>query len=128
MNCALNLGGSSDLALHTRHSAVFTLTPVACGTWYQSRNQQGKLDEVGYVDTRFFGPSGGPTLGQAVAVSGAAASPNMGYHTSSAAVTFVLTLFNARLGCGWAIRARRAAIAGTRCAPRCPRTGARSRA
>src|SRR5262249_32846213 len=26
VNCALNLGGSSDLALHTRHSASFTLT------------------------------------------------------------------------------------------------------
>ena len=97
VNCALNLGGSSDLALHTRHSAVFTLTPVACGTWYRSRNQQGKLDEVGYVDTRFFGPSGGPTLGQAVAVSGAAASPNMGYHTSSV-TAFLLTIFNVRLG------------------------------
>src|SRR5262245_15602956 len=97
VNCALNLGGSSDLALHTRHSAIFTLTPVACGTWYRSRNQQGNLDEVGSVDTRFFGPSGGPTLGQAVAVSGAAASPNMGYHTSSV-TAFLLTIFNVRLG------------------------------
>ncbi|MET0225351.1 MAG: hypothetical protein ABW187_02820, partial [Dokdonella sp.] len=37
------------------------------------------------------------TLGSAIAISGAAVSPNMGYH-SSAAVTFLLTLFDARLG------------------------------
>ena len=37
------------------------------------------------------------SLGTAVAISGAAASPNMGYH-SSPALTFIMTLFNARLG------------------------------
>ena len=34
VNCALNLGGSSDLALHTRHSASFTLSPLHCGSSY----------------------------------------------------------------------------------------------
>lgn len=97
VNCALNLGGSSDLALHTRHSTIFTLTSLACGTWYRSRDQQGNAEELGYVDTPYFGPDGGPTLGQAIAVSGAAASPNMGYHTSSV-TAFLLTLFNVRLG------------------------------
>ena len=29
VNCALNLGGSSDLALHTRHSASFTMSPAS---------------------------------------------------------------------------------------------------
>jgi hypothetical protein len=37
------------------------------------------------------------TLGSATAISGAAVSPNMGYH-SSPAVTFLLTVFDARLG------------------------------
>jgi hypothetical protein len=37
------------------------------------------------------------TLGTAVTISGAAASPNAGYH-SSPIVTFLMTLFNARLG------------------------------
>ena len=37
------------------------------------------------------------TLGKAVSVSGAAASPNMGYHTSPV-VSFLLTVFNLRLG------------------------------
>src|SRR5262249_40439055 len=43
------------------------------------------------------GYAGGITLGTAISLSGAAASPNMGYH-SSPAMTFVMTLFNARLG------------------------------
>ena len=40
---------------------------------------------------------GHPTLAQAVSVSGAAASPNMGYHTSPV-IAFLLTVFNLRLG------------------------------
>jgi hypothetical protein len=98
VNCALNLGGSSDLALHTRHSAAFTLTPLRCGSAYESRDQHGTAIELGYVATNTFGGLGGaPTLGQAISVSGAAASPNMGYHTSPV-VAFLMTLFNVRLG------------------------------
>ena len=97
VNCALNLGGSSDLALHTRHSAIFTLTPIHCGSRYVSRDLNGNR-ELGYIPTdRYGGDDGQPTLGQAISVSGAAASPNMGYHTSPV-VAFVMTLFNARLG------------------------------
>jgi hypothetical protein len=94
-NCTLNLAGSSDLVLHSRHSASFTLTPLHCGS---------DRPKVG------FAPTGGPTprasmasfaggvkLGQAVAVSGAAASPNMGYNTNPL-VAFLLTMFNVRLG------------------------------
>ena len=39
----------------------------------------------------------GVKLGQAMAISGAAASPNMGYH-SSPALSFLMTAFNVRLG------------------------------
>jgi hypothetical protein len=98
VNGALNLGGSSDLALHTRHSASFTLTPLYCGSAYESRDQSGNDAEVGYIPTsQYGGVESAPTLGQAISVSGAAASPNMGYHTSSV-TAFLLTLFNARLG------------------------------
>ena len=98
VNCALNLGGSSDLALHTRHSAVFTLSPLYCGSPYVSRNQAGEGGPLGYVRTEAYGGhTAAPTLGQAISVSGAAASPNMGYHTSPV-VAFLLTLFNVRLG------------------------------
>jgi hypothetical protein len=85
-NCALNLSGSSDLALHTRHSASFSLTPLRCGA---------DRRRVGYASTSGFAK--GVKLGQAVAISGAAASPNMGFNTSPL-VAFLLTMFNVRLG------------------------------
>jgi hypothetical protein len=98
VNCALNLGGSSDLALHTRRSAAFTMNALFCGSAYKSRSQSGESEELGYVPTpRYGGRSASPTLGQAISVSGAAASPNMGYHTSPV-VAFLLTVFNVRLG------------------------------
>lgn len=98
VNCALNLGGSSDLALHTRHSAIFTLSPLFCGSPYVSRSQSGSGTPLGYVETSVYGGhTSAPTLGQAISVSGAAASPNMGYHTSPV-VAFLLTVFNVRLG------------------------------
>jgi len=37
------------------------------------------------------------SLGTAMAISGAAASPNMGYHTSPP-LAFLMTVFNVRLG------------------------------
>jgi Patatin-like phospholipase len=90
LNCSLNLGGSSDLALHTRHSASFSLTPFRCGS---------DRPRIGYAPTRDGENAfaGGVMLGQAVAVSGAAASPNQGYNTSPL-VAFLLTMFNVRLG------------------------------
>jgi len=92
VNCTLNLAGSPDLALNTRHSASFCLTPQYCGS---------DRPKVGYVPTGAPGSpdsfAGGVHLGQAVAISGAAASPNMGYNTSPL-VAFLLTMFNVRLG------------------------------
>ena len=101
VNCALNLGGSSDLSLHTRQSANFTLTPLRCGSRYIRTDENGAKPpemEIGYMVTEMFGGKDGqPTLGQAISVSGAAASPNMGYHTNPV-VAFLMTLFNVRLG------------------------------
>src|SRR5262249_47265759 len=85
-NCALNLSGSSDLALHTRRSASFSLTPLFCGA---------DRERVGYSPTQSF--ANGVMLGQAVAVSGPAGSTNMGFNTSPL-VAFLLTMFNVRLG------------------------------
>lgn len=93
-NCTLNLAGSSDLALNTRHSASFMLTPRRCGS---------DRPKVGYAPTGKYAYTGGSgfadnvMLGQAVSISGAAASPNMGYNTSPL-VSFLLTMFNVRLG------------------------------
>ena len=84
VNVTLNLVETTRLAWQQRKAASFTMTPLHCGS-----------ADVGYRDTARYG--GGITLGTAVSISGAAASPNMGYH-SSPVVGFVMTIFNARLG------------------------------
>jgi hypothetical protein len=84
LNLALNLVAGSRLAWQQRKAASFTVSPSHCGS-----------RELGYRPSDKYG--GGITLGTAVAISGAAASPNMGYH-SSPLVGFIMTLFNARLG------------------------------
>ena len=93
VNCALNMGGSSDLALHTRHSRSFTISPYFTG----SSNAVPGSNDKGYRDTEKYSGKREPTLALAISVSGAAASPNMGYHTSPV-VAFLLTVFNVRLG------------------------------
>ena len=52
---------------------------------------------MGYQRSKHYGRREGISLGGAITISGAAASPNMGYH-SSPLVTIIMTLFNARLG------------------------------
>lgn len=89
VNCSLNLGGSSDLGVHTRHSASFVITPLRSGA---DRKRVGYAKSYGSQESF----AGGVPLGQAISVSGAAASPNMG-HNSSPLVAFLLTMFNVRL-------------------------------
>ncbi|MBN1568025.1 MAG: patatin-like phospholipase family protein [Acidobacteria bacterium] len=92
INCAVNLGSTSELDLHTRHSASFFITPDYIGS------QRPQSDKILFAKLDPQMSSGRlPLLGQAIAVSGAAANPNMGYHTSSS-VAFLMTLFNVRLG------------------------------
>ena len=90
LNVALNLVGGSDLAWQDRKAAPFSVSRLHSGSSY-----------VGYRSSTRYGYSSGLdraiSLGTAVAISGAAASPNMGYH-SSPLVTFLMTLFNVRLG------------------------------
>ena len=53
---------------------------------------------IGYrSSTKYGGEEGGISLGTAMAISGAAASPNQGYN-SSPSVAFLMALFNVRLG------------------------------
>jgi len=87
LNTTLNLVSGSNYAWQERKAAPFSITPLHAGSWY-----------VGYRPSEQYGnPDGGISLGTAVAISGAAASPNMGYH-SSPAIGFLMTLFNVRLG------------------------------
>lgn len=95
VNMALNVVASSRLAWQERKAEPFTATPLHCGTATFSGTTAHSL---GYRPTAEYGSrNGGMTLGTALAISGAAASPNMGYH-SSPMVTLLLALFNVRLG------------------------------
>jgi hypothetical protein len=95
VNIALNLVAGRNLAWQDRKAEPFTVTPLHAGSYL-----------LGYRSARDYGLHRGRgswrerrsiSLGTAMAVSGAAASPNMGYH-SSPVVTFLLALFNVRLG------------------------------
>jgi len=87
INSTLNIVGTQDLAWQQRKAESFTFSPVSCGSW-----------RIGYVPTRLYGGEQGLSLATAMAISGAAFNPNMGYH-SSPLVMMLMTMFNVRLGC-----------------------------
>ena len=88
VNTTLNLVKSSEhLAWQQRKAESFSMTPLYCGNFHD-----------GYRPSAEYGGPNGISLATAITISGAAASPNAGYH-SSPIVTFLMTLFNARLGC-----------------------------
>ena len=98
VNTTLNLVAGRRLAWQERKAASFTFTPRYCG--YRPHVEPGhpappRLSDYGFRPTRTY--AGGVSLGTAIAVSGAAVSPNMGYH-SSPSLTFLMTMFNVRLG------------------------------
>ncbi len=104
VNTALNLVGGEELAWQTRRTASFAFTPRWCG--YQQPAHDGAGPGAGcYRPTDSYAArsgvgiddDAGVRLGMAVALSGAAASPNMGAH-SSAPLNFLMTMFNVRLG------------------------------
>jgi hypothetical protein len=86
INAALNLTAGEKLAWQQRKAESFTVSPLHSGSFF-----------VGYRDSREYGGRDGISIGTAVTISGAAASPNQGYH-SSPAMAFLLTLLNVRLG------------------------------
>jgi len=101
INVALNRTSGKDTARAERKAEPFTLTPLHCGAaslgtgsgaFVRTRLFAGADKETGPKDDQR-----GITLGTAMAISGAAVSPNMGYH-SSPLIAFVMTLFNVRLG------------------------------
>jgi Patatin-like phospholipase len=87
INMALNVVGGDNLAWQERKAEPFVVTPLASGN-----------DNVKFCRTEHYAsPTEGLTLATAMAISGAAASPNQGYH-SSPLVGLLMTLFNVRLG------------------------------
>ncbi len=117
INMALNLVKGDELAWQSRKAANFVMTPAFCGfempvlagadrvavcpqrgafrptTQYASKTLYASITE----DDSVHDSDDDIKLGAAVAISGAAASPNMGYH-SSPPLNFLMTLFNLRLG------------------------------
>jgi hypothetical protein len=86
INTMLNLVGGSDLSTQARASDSFLMSKLYCGSI-----------RTGYRPTAEYS-CGSLSLGTAVAVSGAAASPTMGAQSPSAALSALMTLFNVRLG------------------------------
>jgi hypothetical protein len=111
INVALNRTSGKDTARAERMAEPFTITPLRCGAatlcgpgadrankaawqgaYVRSDAYAGNERQTGSGDE-----AKGISLGTAMTISGAAASPNMGYY-SSPIVAFVMTLFNVRLG------------------------------
>lgn len=120
INATVNLVGGKTLAWQNRKAASFTMSPLHCGSWtlgYRNTNEYCRnaklgpckdLDVCNKVGEKCrLGPDNvtpvceipgkAIRLGTAMAISGAAANPNMGYYSSSV-VTFLMSLFNIRLG------------------------------
>jgi hypothetical protein len=106
LNAALNLVKTKDLAWQRRKATSFIFSPRFCGFQPPATSPDSlpalptPPEPRAYRSTRKYAykkPGGGPRLGTAFAISGAAASPNMGYH-SSPALAFLMTVFNVRLG------------------------------
>jgi hypothetical protein len=107
INMALNVPGSADIALQERKALPFSASPLCVGSrsiGHKRLNPERNLEEDMLGSYRrsdeYAKGDGDPlTLGGAIALSGAAVSPNMGYH-SDPALSVLLALFNLRLG-GW---------------------------
>jgi hypothetical protein len=111
VNTALNLVKGEELAWQARKAAGFAFTPAFCGFELPRPAAPGGVRLAQEAMRGCFRPAtfytppgkemteedGGVRLGMAMSVSGAAASPSMGYH-SSPPLSFLMTLFNVRLG------------------------------
>ena len=129
LNTALNVTRGGELAHQNRRAEAFVFSPLYAGFDFARlvpvQRPDGRYAEYGYRPTHAYAypapaataaqadadtlpPSvaGGVHVGTVMAISGAAANPNMGYH-SSPVTAFLLTLFNVRLG-WWMGNPRRA--------------------
>ena len=101
INTALSSTEVSTLDRQDRKAESFIFSPLYCGFDFSptssASSSQSRTFQYGYRPTDNFSAPNGPSLGTAMAISGAAVNPNMGFHTS-AAVAFLLTIFNVRLG------------------------------
>ena len=109
INIALNVVATKRKAWQQRKAEPFTVTALHCGSSYLGYRSSKTYGDGVHANKYFAAQANalrgapeperkfGITLGTAMAVSGAAVSPNMGYH-SSPSIMLLLTLFNVRLG------------------------------
>lgn len=101
VNCTLNVVSTRNKAWQQRKAISFVITPRHAGAadlnprnaW---RGHSGRYAGA-FRPSALYGGKKGISLGTAMAVSGAAANPNMGYN-SSPSITLLFALFNIRLG------------------------------
>jgi hypothetical protein len=94
VNVALNLADDEKLSWQQRKAESFTFSPLHAGG---KEINYRPIKEYAAPRSKTLFHHEGISLGTAMAISGAAASPNMGYH-SSPLITFIMALFNLRLG------------------------------
>ncbi len=118
LTAALNSSKGGDLATQERRAEAFVFSPLFSGaefvrsdetdgmrrgdgyrrTWTYANNQDIHEDPDGTLGRQSGNQERhGLTLGTCMSISGAAVSPNCGYHTSPV-TAFLLTIVNARLG------------------------------
>jgi len=118
LNATLNVVKGKELALQARKARSFTFTPLYSGFDYSEEesvsNMPDSIKEQNAPPTNdpevsqpgsyrltkncsYRSRYQGARLGTAMAISGAAVSPNMGHYTSGA-VSFLLAIFSVRLG------------------------------
>ena len=90
VNMTLNLVAGKDLAWQDRKAESFTGSALHAGSFHVGYRRSGEYG-MNRKSHRAL------SLGTSAAISGAAASPNMGYY-SSPVLTFLMSLFNVRLG------------------------------
>jgi len=109
---AINLTTGKDLAYQERKAGSFSITPLFSGYstgWTDGTDDTNRYNGFAPTMQHVKRESGGITVSSAVAISGAAASPNMGFH-SSMPMAFLMTIFNVRLG--WWLRNTRRLTTG----------------
>ncbi len=101
LNCALNASQGQDLDRQDRKAESFIFSPLFCGfDFSKARSSADKIKSYDYAyrqTKQYAFKDEGPTIGTAMAISGAAVNPNQGYH-SSPPIAFLLTIFNAQMG------------------------------
>lgn len=102
LGMTLNLAATVRTDWADRKGAAFTATPLHCGSAVLGR-RGAYIASDRYAGRDFMAKRGGNrtpgglTLATAMTISGAAVSPNWGYHTSPP-LAFLMTMFNVRLG------------------------------